>query len=174
MTDSTGGDDTVTGGNNSGVQLGTTLSGDARIMTTSTGGNDVLKGGDNCFVNYLYGDAEQADGARGGDDRLMSGSRSPDHMWGDFGSVVPGSETTYGHDTFVFSPENGTDFIYDFHRGEDRIELDGFSSDALTNIEEVDANEDGAVDSIIRFDETNSVTVYGVTKLAAADFLITA
>jgi hypothetical protein len=93
---------------------------------------------------------------------------------GDFGSVAPGSDTMYGHDTFVFSSGNGNDFIYDFHQGEDRIELDGFSFKPLETIEEVDANEDGVLDSIIRFDDANSVTVYGVTKLAAADFLIVA
>src|SRR5262245_32888673 len=112
-------------------------------------------------------------------------------MWGDV-EVNLGSFTG-GHDTFAFRPKNGNDFIYDFHRGEDIIELGGFfkgkipeqaaahlppqaaskllQSFANLNIETLDTNNDTVADtSVIHFDANNSVTVVGVIGLTAADF----
>ena len=72
-----------------------------------------------------------------------------DDMWGDFQNVN-GGPPHFGHDTFVFGPHNGDDFIHDFHQFEDTIEIDASkapgripetSSDL--NIEQVDANSDG-------------------------------
>jgi hypothetical protein len=114
-------------------------------------------------------------------------------MWGDvqynFGGFVG------GNDTFAFRPSNGNDFVYDFHKGEDIIELGGFynipakaaahlpaniPSQALShilqtfsdlNIETVDTNSDTVADSsVIHIDPSNSITVVGVTGLTAADF----
>ena len=111
-------------------------------------------------------------------------------MWGDVGT---GFLSTYGHDTFAFRPNNGNDFIYDFHQGEDIIELGGFNknnipakaaahvpdhglsqllqSAASLNIQAIDTNGDNVADSsLIRFDANNSITVMNVTGLTAADF----
>jgi len=33
--------------------------------------------------------------------------------------------STGGRDVFAFAPGNGKDFVWDFHKGEDHIELDG-------------------------------------------------
>jgi hypothetical protein len=99
-------------------------------------------------------------------------------MWGDFqiAVAVPG-----GHDTYVFGPHNGNDIIYDFHQGEDRIEIDlpahGGGQFPQTfddlNIAHVDANGDGFTDSVIQFGPNDSVTVLAQTvagiSLIAAD-----
>jgi len=98
-------------------------------------------------------------------------------MWGDFQNVN-GGPPTFGHDTFVFGPHNGDDFIHDFHPTEDIIEIDvptrggGQFPETFEdlNIEQVDANADGIVDSVIHFGNNDSVTVLGVTGLTAADF----
>ena len=42
-------------------------------------------------------------------------------MWGDFADAV--GINTGGHNTYVFRPSNGTDYVYDLHHGEDIIEL---------------------------------------------------
>jgi hypothetical protein len=100
-----------------------------------------------------------------------------------------------GNDTFAFRPLNGNDIIYDFHQGEDIIELGGLfdlpakatgrlpakvpqtatkqtlQDFADLNIQTVDTNSDTVVDSsVIHIDASNSVTVVGVTALTAADF----
>jgi Ca2+-binding RTX toxin-like protein len=171
MVNSTGGDDTLTGGSHAT----NILVGDARYMYSSQGGDDTLTGGANGATNYLYGDAEKmyAD-STGGNDRLVSGANATDQMWGDF--AVTDGTATGGHDAFVFGPSNGTDFVNDFHHGEDHIELDGFGalSFANLNIATIDANSDGLMDSIIHFDSSDSVTVYNVTGLTAADFFFVA
>ena len=128
-------------------------------------GNDTLIGGIG-GTNYLYGDDVA------GNDILVSAARTTDYMWGDFASNAGGTDVG-GHDTFVFGPHNGNDFIYDFHQGgEDFIEIDAKKPETFTdlNIQVVDANNDGTMDSVIQFDSHDSVTVYGVTGLQDADF----
>jgi hypothetical protein len=112
-------------------------------------------------------------GSKGGDDRLISGADAEDHMWGDFRT----SDGTVrgGNDTFVFGPSNGTDHIHDFQQGRDTIELreiDNVASFADLDIESVDADQDGSLDSIVRFDDSNSITVYNVAALTRCDFEI--
>ena len=92
-------------------------------------------------------------------------------MWGDFQEGAG----TGGRDRFVFGDGNGQDFIYDFEKRHDLIELDGIEgieSFGDLNIQTVDTNNDNTVDSsVIGFGGNNSVTVYNVTNLAARDFL---
>src|SRR5262249_15141869 len=210
----TGGNDKLTGGANST----NTLYGDVDALVGSNGGNDTLTGGANSTntlygdggtahgnfaggdagliggaggVNFLYGDFKNSFDSgpdrTGGDDRLVSAASTTDHMWGD---VQIGSVVTGGHDTFAFRSNNGNDFVYDFHHGEDIIELGGFSKNlaktgkngtgadkaadkafATLNIEKVDTNGDTVADSsVIHFNGSNSVTVYGITDLGPADF----
>jgi hypothetical protein len=187
-----GGHDTLTGGANSTNYL----YGDAESMVgLATGGNDTLIGGKG-GTNTLYGDAKTTGGpVIGGDDRLVSAAQTTDHMWGDFGSGES-LNITLGHDTFVFGPNNGTDFVYDFRQGFDIFEIRSTpvpgpaaanipsqaadQIQATTNfpttfseldIELVDTNNDGnAESSVIQFGGVNSVTVYGVTGLTATDF----
>jgi hypothetical protein len=167
-----GGNDTLTGGANSTNYL----YGDAETMTgAATGGNDTLIGGKG-GVNHLYGDAVSPGGpSTGGNDRLVSAANTTDNMWGDFGSVSS-YNTVFGQDTFVFGPRNGNDYIHDYHQGEDIIEINsvrGVQSFENFNIQTVDVNGDGQMDnSVIHLSANDSVTVYGVTGLTAADFNI--
>ena len=154
------------------------LFGDANDITAGRGGDDTLTGGKG-GTNYLIGDAANAIGGpiQGGADRLVSADNTTDHMWGDFQSHNQG-QITGGADTFVFGPRNGDDFIYDFHQGEDIIEIDaskapGHFPETFSdlNIDQVDTDGSGTADSsIIHFDAHNSVTVLGVTNLAPSDF----
>jgi len=165
-----GGNDTLRGGANSTNYL----YGDAETMTgAATGGDDTLIGGKG-GTNYLYGDALSLSGpSAGGNDRLVSAGSTTDQMWGDFGSVSS-DNTSFGHDTFVFGPRNGDDYIYDYHQGEDIIEINsvrGMGSFADLDIQAVDTNNDGSADSsVIHFSAHDSVTVSGVTGLTEADF----
>jgi hypothetical protein len=172
---STGGADTLIGGANSTNNL----YGDAYSMTVSHGGNDVLIGG-KAGINNLIGDAHDATGseASGGNDRLVSAANTTDNMWGDFQSFGVGVQS-FGQDTFAFNFHNGEDFVYDFsHTQGDIIEISGFKgghaleSFSDLNIQLVDTNGDSALDSsLIEFDKNDTVTVYGVTTLAADDFM---
>jgi hypothetical protein len=95
----------------------------------------------------------------------------------------------FGHDTFVFSLNNGNDLINDFHQGEDIIEIDTspIPTPAAGHIppqaqishagnqfpetfSDLNIQEVNGSSSIIHFDANNSVTVAGVTGLTAADF----
>jgi hypothetical protein len=182
---SKGGSDILTGGAGSEYNY---LYGDAEFMhDQATGGRDTLIGGADS-INTLFGDAYRMDGdVRGGNDRLVGASRSTDHMWGDAAEMAP--TAMGGRDVFAFRPLNGSDFIYDFRQGEDQIELGGFFKDTLSkkgaskallsfgdlNIETVDTNDDTIADSsVIRLDQVNSITVYGITGLVASDFLFVA
>ena len=71
-------------------------------------------------------------GSKGGDDHLISAASITDRMWGDF--QTSDGTATGGHDTFVFGPSNGNDHIYDFHHGEDHIELDGVTEPAMRSL----------------------------------------
>jgi hypothetical protein len=181
MFSSTGGNDILTGGANS---FSNALVGDVALLDASLGGNDILTGGANSR-NDLVGDAITAqNGAVGGDDRLVSGTNATDYMWGDFQRIF--GSATGGNDTFVFGPDNGTDYIYDFHKGEDTIELSGFDfppipdtawehmpakvfSHVLEKVTGVRIETVGA-DTVIHFDDNNSVTIFNVTNLSGSNF----
>lgn len=75
------------------------------------GGNDTLRGGDG--NDTLYG---------GDGDDLLDGGAGNDALYGDAGS-----------DRFLLTPNSGTDTIYGFEVGKDRLQLaDGLSSDQIT------------------------------------------
>jgi hypothetical protein len=119
----------------------------------------------------------------GGNDRLVSADNTPDNMWGDWQSSSP--DATGGHDTFVFTPQNGNDVIHDFQPGVDTIELDGFfkshipaqaaahlpsqAQGALESFSDLNIQVVGN-DSIIHFDANNSVTVLNDPALQPGDF----
>jgi hypothetical protein len=188
---STGGDDILTGGDNS---TNNWLYGDAEFMHgNSKGGDDILTGGDNS-TNWLYGDALEMHGnSSGGDDRLISGTGT-DHMWGDAQFMY--DQATGGEDVFVFGPNNGNDFIYDFEQGRDLIEVNGMPFSLAVPIptkaaakipaegqaklskpfdfSDLDIEETADGDSVVHFDASNNVTVYGVTGLTFDDFIFIA
>ena len=72
-------------------------------------------------------------------------------LWGDFASNAGGTDVG-GHDTFVFGPHNGNDFIYDFHQGgEDFIEIDAKKPETFAdlNIQVVGGNRHLTASSIL-------------------------
>ena len=176
MSNSQGGNDLLAGGVGSKANM---LYGDASTFDGNTvGGNDILIAGDRSVsvvtTNSLYGDGK--DSVTGnvicGNDRLISGT-GDDAMWGDiansdYGAVIDLSRITTGRDVFVFSNNNGTDFIHDFRHGEDKIDLHGIAG--VNSFNAITPLEVSGADTVIRFG-SNTITVIGVTDLAAADFL---
>jgi hypothetical protein len=111
-----GGNDTLTGGNNSSSGfVENNLAGDAgnTMSGSAHGGNDVLTGGNNTgsgqLSNFLYGDALSLSGSsKGGNDTLYAGTTAPggtvsNDMWGD-GLLLDRAQG--GKDQFVFK-DNG-------------------------------------------------------------------
>lgn len=110
-----GGNDTIIGG----VDSGNRLVGDAYLMSSGAiAGNDTLIAGVG-GQSRLIGDAWLGRGGTAGDDVLVSGS-GIDYMHGDF---VDNRGAATGNDTFVIIDNSGEDFIYDFERGKDTIDL---------------------------------------------------
>ena len=110
-----GGNDILTGGNNSGSGFVlNSLAGDAGTSMSGSahGGNDVLSGGNNNgsgqVHNFLYGDALSLSGAsEGGNDTLYAGTAAPastviNDLWGD-GQLSSWAQG--GKDQFVFKDD---------------------------------------------------------------------
>jgi Ca2+-binding RTX toxin-like protein len=110
-----GGDDVLFGGVGRDFLFGDAGS---SMFDAARGGNDVLFGG--ADSDLLFGDAgsSMSDAARGGDDRLDGGA-GDDMLWGDASNLSDAAQG--GRDTFagLF----GNDRVFDFRRGEDRLEF---------------------------------------------------
>jgi Ca2+-binding RTX toxin-like protein len=128
------------------------------------GGNDVLRGSEGS--DTLYGDALFAiDRSRCGNDILLGG-KGNDFMYGDADSLAP--TVTKGADLFVFAGRSGQDWIGDFQRELDHLDVRaiGYTGFGQLTIDQVGG------DSVVHFHGANEVTVAGVTGLTASDFLI--
>lgn len=159
----TGGNDTLTGGN----QATNTLFGDAQNLTAYLdsqviGGNDILFAGDGS-TNTLYGDGQYQKGyVHGGDDTLVSGSGN-DTMWGDVATANDGGPITGGADVFEFMTGSGKDTIMDFRPAEgDRIDLTAYG---VTNANSVQSllvfDTANASAPVIRMSDGSSITLDG-------------
>ncbi len=143
------------------------LYGDGGVIVNAVCGNDLLLGGDTNTRNYLYGDGSYGGvNVWAGNDRLVSGT-GVDLMWGDVESYL-GVNMNFGHDTFVFKGNNGTDTIYDFRSGDDKIELSGIAG--IDDFSDVQISESGG-NSVITLGTDDTVTIVGVTSLQAQDFV---
>jgi Ca2+-binding RTX toxin-like protein len=144
------GDDNISGGAGNDWLIGG--GGDEGDLTQATylpDGNDALDGG--AGVDVLWG--------MGGDDRLTGGTEA---------------------DYFIFAAGEGHDVVMDFTKGQDKIDLlNGFE------FQHFDTNRNGALDdadvgvtvasgnTVLDFNAYGSpstLTVIGVTSLAATDF----
>ena len=166
-----GGNDLVIGGDGA-INI---IIGDACAMSDNTrGGNDVLVAGNGGGINIMFGDASgfgmavaMSGNAVGGNDTLIGGN-AVDNMWGD-GLTIDGPDVTTGADTFVFAPGNNADTINDFRQTDhDQIDVSAYGFDDIgdLNISVVLGN------TVIDFDNANSVTLVGITApLTASDFI---
>lgn len=154
------------------------LYGDAYGMSKSQGGDDELRGADvSGATTYMTGDACTSDAdSVAGNDCLISGS-GDDHMWGDFGgkdNIRPTDRGAFGRDTFIFSAVIGHDVIYDFHQSEDLITFqDVVGVQQFSDLsDKLFAAGDGGQDTLIKFDESNSITLIGIQsdQLTTEDF----
>ncbi len=163
-----GGNDHLQGGFHSSTNY---LYGDAYSMDhASVGGNDSIEGAPRAAVNYLYGDAYVGSAeARGGNDMLFS-QEGTDHMWGDF-AVFDGNTTSQSHcgnDVFVFAMESGTDYVYDFHHGEDKINL---RDKLIYNVTDFSTTVDGG-NLVLAFNNNgDSITLIGISSVDETDFI---
>jgi Ca2+-binding RTX toxin-like protein len=137
---------------------------DSQPMTGhARGGNDVLRGSDGS--DTLYGDALFAiDHSRCGND-VLRGGKGNDIMYGDAASLAP--TVTPGADRFVFAKQSGQDWIGDFQRGLDHLDVRaiGYTGFGQLTIDQVGDH------SVVHFRGDNQVTLVGVTGLTASDFL---
>ena len=114
LSNSTGGNDTATGGADGAIN---TLFGDAQGMTLSTGGNDILTGGAGPdTTNTLYGDALFLFSSTGGNDTLTGGAGAYNTLYGDAGGMATerGSTilSTGGNDTLTGGADGATNNLY--------------------------------------------------------------
>ncbi len=169
LENSRGGNDILIGGRSSA------LYGDAFSMSgKSVGGNDKLSISD-ASNGYMVGDAGLVDSikVRGGSDILISGAGN-DQMWGDFVEWVAGTPASaFGADIFRFGRNNGSDIVYDFQRGKDKIDL---SLKGITGLNDFTTVVDGT-NLVLSFGQNaadGQVTVVGVSTLSASDFIFAA
>ena len=126
-----------------------------------SGSSETLKG--DHFNNTMDG--------KGGNDRLF-GEQGRDTLNGG-----PGNDELYGgedKDTFVFTPGNGNDYIMDFTRGTDKIDLTAF--DTAAGVDYFSSAPGGAVGDnwVINLPEEvggGTITVLGVATLTDSDFM---
>jgi Ca2+-binding RTX toxin-like protein len=135
--------------------------GNNRRARRNVGGNDILYGGDG-------GDRISA---KAGNDELWGGE-GDDHLWGnaddDLLNGGLGQDKLWGgmgEDTFVLAAGEGTDKIYDFAVGNDRIGLTG----GLT-FNQLSLSKTGKHMLISVADETLAM-LRGVTTLSSSDFV---
>ena len=119
-----------------------------------------------------------SDNSHGGNDTLISGLGT-DYMWGDAQFIngvlnsptTPTGNVTTGADTFVFGPNNGTDFVGDFRQSDgDKIDVSAYGIHSLVDMMATSIGSD----TKIAFDTTNSVTLLGISDpntLRASDFI---
>ena len=100
-------------------------------------------------------------------------------MWGDAQFIngvlasptTPTGNVTTGADTFVFGPNNGTDFVGDFRQSDgDKIDVSAYGIHSLVDMMATSIGSD----TKIAFDTTNSVTLLGISDpntLRASDFI---
>ena len=126
-----------------------------------SGSSETLKG--DHFNNTMDG--------KGGNDRLF-GEQGRDTLNGG-----PGNDELYGgedKDTFVFTPGNGDDYIMDFTRGTDKIDLTAF--DTADGVDYFSSAPGGTVGDnwVIDLPEEvggGTITVLGVATLTDSDFM---
>ena len=82
-----------------------------------------------------------------------------------------GDDTMFGGDgadTLVFAAQNGHDTAH-FEQGRDIIDLTALASTNINDFGDLNIKPDGA-NTVIHFDENNSLTVLGVNDLTSGDF----
>lgn len=92
--------------------------------------NNVINGGE--YNDWLAGGrgADRLDG-RGGNDKLHGGSGHDTLIGGTSNDMISGGT---GSDRFVFKPGDGRDFITDFDRAYDKVDLRAFSANDLADV----------------------------------------
>jgi hypothetical protein len=165
-----GGNDLVTG---AALPLTTAyLYGDAEILSgRAVGGNDTVSAivfGALGVNTEMYGDGASLLGYSKGGNDLLVGASGNEWMWGDAATIGPLAKP--GADTFVFSPMNGTDVVWDFQRGLDHVELSGFGFTEFADFaDDISYSVEGAS---ITFGARQDITLIGVHELNAEDFIL--
>lgn len=165
-----GGDDTLTGGDNSAYDLNYLyLYGDANSMYDhAQGGNDTLTGGANRERNDLYGDAFQMyDHTQGGDDTLTGGADSTySYLWGDayvmYDRAQGGDDTLISGDGSQYNELYGDAlFMYDSAQGGDDILISGTGDDDMWGDASVmEDKAQGGSDTFVFADDNGNDTIY--------------
>jgi Ca2+-binding RTX toxin-like protein len=119
-------------------------------------GSSFLNGGEGNDQLTVFGGS--ANILHGGDGRdTLIGGTGNDTMFGDAGA-----------DTFTFAGQIGHDTIH-FEQGRDTIDLTAFAANNIDEFADLNIEVAGS-NSIVHFDENNSMTIVGVNDLSAGDF----
>ena len=150
------------------------------IPKNGTSSSNVLEGDlYNNTMNGMGGDDRMYGEA--GRDTMMGGSGDDEMYGGEDKDILNGGEGDDlmdggpGADTFVFEPGNGNDYIMDFTSGEDTIDLSAFdNADGTNHFSGTPGAPDGD-NYVITLPEDfggGTITILGVTGLAAGDFML--
>jgi uncharacterized protein (TIGR01370 family) len=144
------GNDTVDGGLGNDSVIGGT--GNDRVLGGA--GNDRLYGQDG--ADTLFGQS--------GND-ILTGGAGNDQIIGGFGNdLLYGG---LGRDAFVFSTANGSDRIYDFSQGEDRLNIHALGATLPATLAALSLTATGVLLDLSQLGGTGSVLILGQTDLAA-------
>ncbi|MBF9033730.1 hypothetical protein HKCCE2091_05715 [Rhodobacterales bacterium HKCCE2091] len=178
-----GGNDVVSGGFGDDVVYGDAAysgaygddSGSAPVVAAIVGGDDMVSGG--AGNDILFGDFGSATSFGigsaeivGGNDTIAGGT-GDDEMWGDWEFGGGDGTLLTGADTFVFEADSGLDTIHDFEVGTDTIDVSALGITDFSQLAISYAGGDAVIDFDGTPDDTDEVTLVGVSSLTADDFL---
>lgn len=172
------GNDKISGGKFADQLYG--HSGNDTLNAGAGAGADTIDGG--LGNDSLIGGAGNDRGLGGaGNDRLF-GQDGNDRLYGQSGNDVlfggSGSDLLYGgsgHDSFVFYKTSGTDRVYDFTQGQDRLNLHALGTTLPKVLAALSLTSAGVKLDLSHLGGSGSVLLLGQTHLAdftAADFFL--
>ncbi len=136
------------------------LTGSANNLIAAGGGNVTLVGGTSGGNNTIF--------AGSGADQLGGGLGNDDFLAGNGRATLSGGGGANLY-SFVNGQAGGADVITDFHRGTDRLSLQGYGGAAASQALAGAVHSGGA--TVLSLADGTSVTLQNVAGLTAADFL---
>ncbi|RJF94507.1 DUF4394 domain-containing protein [Oleomonas cavernae] len=152
----------------------------SRVEVLILDGSGDLSGNGNSLANTIIGNrgsnfltggcgADTIDGGIGNDDifggsghDIITGGKGADGLYGEL-----------GFDVFVFAVHSGVDTLYDFHDGQDKLDVSGYGFTSLADLAVTGSIAQVGADTVVTFMGTDSVTLLDTlaTDLTATNFI---